>query len=59
MNARTSDSDSAFNDESGVISIGVAGFVLLLQLLENYLNIFCKFKGARKLLKNEKLKKTP
>ena len=23
-----------------------SGFVLLLKLLENYLNIFCKFKGA-------------
>ena len=30
------------------------GFVLLLKLLENYLNIFCKFKGAWKLLKNDK-----
>ena len=33
--------------------------MLLLKLLENYLNIFCKFKGAWKLLKNEKFKKTP
>ena len=24
----------------------ITGFVLLLKLLENYLNIFCKFKGA-------------
>ena len=40
------------------IVIYVTGFVLLLKLLENYLNIFCKFKGAWKLLKNEKFKKT-
>ena len=41
------------------IVIYVTGFVLLLKLLENYLNIFYKFKGAWKLLKNEKFKKTP
>ena len=41
------------------MGIVTTGFVLLLKLLENYLNIFCKFKGAWKLLKNEKFKKTP
>ena len=40
-------------------NLSLSGFVLLLKLLENYLNIFCKFKGAWKLLKNEKFKKTP
>ena len=40
------------------IVIYVTGFVLLLKLLENYLNIFYKFKGAWKLLKNEKFRKT-
>ena len=42
-----------------LINLLKTGFVLLLKLLENYLNIFCKFKGAWKLLKNEKFKKAP